>query len=224
MGVNPKSYINVQGWMVSDLHLEGRELLLYSLIFGFSQDRESSFNGSLTYMQEWLGCSRPTVTNTLKQLIEKGLLKKTKVKINGIVRCQYVAIIPSAESPPQPAKSSLPEKQESEMSEKSKEIYASFSAELKQTVSDWYEYKRQRKEKYTPIGANKLISQIGNAVSQYGSSAVACVINRSMGSNYQGIVWDWLKGQNQSDSGGAGNVFMSMLQEEHLRGDVVNES
>ena len=54
------AYIVIQDWMISDLQLKGNELLTYSLIYGFSQDGESEFKGSLKYISEFLGVSKRT--------------------------------------------------------------------------------------------------------------------------------------------------------------------
>lgn len=35
------SYLTIQDWMVTDLHLKGNELLAYALIYGFSQDEHA---------------------------------------------------------------------------------------------------------------------------------------------------------------------------------------
>ena len=45
------AYIVIQDWMISDLQLKGNELLTYALIYGFSQDGESEFKGSLKYFR-----------------------------------------------------------------------------------------------------------------------------------------------------------------------------
>ena len=35
--MNADNYINIQGWMRTDLDLKGNELLVYAIIYGFSQ-------------------------------------------------------------------------------------------------------------------------------------------------------------------------------------------
>ncbi len=72
-----KNYINIQGWMTSELQLKSNELILYAIIYGFSQDDKSEFYGSLSYIQKMLNISRPTVTKTLKSLIKKGFVIRT---------------------------------------------------------------------------------------------------------------------------------------------------
>lgn len=67
------------------------------------------------------------------------------------------------------------------------------SSALAAAASDWLTYKKQRKDKLTDIGIQKLMTQIRNAASEYGEDRVIQVINKSMGAGYQGIVWDWLK-------------------------------
>jgi len=68
---------------------------------------------------------------------------------------------------------------------------------LLEAVRDWFEYKKQRKEKYQPVGMKSLLTMIQNNVSKYGEDSVVEVIRESMGSGYKGILWDKLKNQRQ---------------------------
>lgn len=70
------SYLVIQSWMITELELKGNELLIYALIYGFSQAEDSFFNGSLQYLADWTNSSRQTVITTLKSLQEKGLIEK----------------------------------------------------------------------------------------------------------------------------------------------------
>ena len=67
---------------------------------------------------------------------------------------------------------------------------------LLEAVKDWFTYKKQRKEKYQPVGKKSLLTTIQNNVGKYGDDAVVEVIRESMGSGYKGILWDKLKQQN----------------------------
>lgn len=87
------NFITVQGWMVEQLGLKSNELLAYALIHGFSQDGHSKFTGSVAYVQQWLGCARQTVFNTLQSLEEKGLIKKKEILQNGLKYCTYCAVV-----------------------------------------------------------------------------------------------------------------------------------
>lgn len=84
-----ENYILIQGFMVTDLKLKGNELLAYAIIYGFSQEEGQTFRGSLSYLEKWLNASKQTVINTLKSLVEKGLIKKTEKVINNIKFCEY---------------------------------------------------------------------------------------------------------------------------------------
>jgi len=55
--LSEKNYIAIADWMVTDLNLNSRELLTYAIIYGFSQDGESCFSGSLSYLAAWLNVS-----------------------------------------------------------------------------------------------------------------------------------------------------------------------
>jgi hypothetical protein len=83
------NYLVVQGWMVSELNLSGNDLLTYALIYGFSQDGESEFTGSINYLCKWLNCSRPTAIKSLKFLTEKNLIIKNVNTINGVSFNRY---------------------------------------------------------------------------------------------------------------------------------------
>ncbi len=87
--VNPENFITIQGFMVTELGLKGNELILYALIYGFTQDGESEFCGSIGYMCEWTNCSRPTVSGTLSNLVKKGLIIKRSEQINGVTFNRY---------------------------------------------------------------------------------------------------------------------------------------
>ena len=87
--VNEKSFITIQAFMVNELHLKGNELLVYAIIYGFSQDGESEFTGSLQYLADWCGTSKQTIISTLQSLCEKQLLLKNVEYKNNIRFCTY---------------------------------------------------------------------------------------------------------------------------------------
>lgn len=102
--VKDNNFIAIQGWMRTKLNLKGNELLIYALIYGFSQDGNSSFKGSRKYIADWCGCSLDTVDRSLGSLINKGLLAKyphTDDYGNRLV--DYVAIQPTSTDTPAPA-------------------------------------------------------------------------------------------------------------------------
>lgn len=102
--VKDNNFIAIQGWMRTKLNLKGNELLIYALIYGFSQDGESRFKGSRKYIADWCGCSLNTVDRSLSSLVDKGLLAKyPHIDDNGSRLVDYVAIHPTSAAMPSPA-------------------------------------------------------------------------------------------------------------------------
>ena len=64
--VKPENYITIQGWMVTELKLKGNELLIYALIFGFTQTTNQNFTGSLQYIADWTNSTKQGVLKCLK--------------------------------------------------------------------------------------------------------------------------------------------------------------
>ena len=85
------AYIVIQDWMISDLQLKGNELLAYALIYGFSQDGESEFKGSLKYISEFLGISKSTAQRSIEKLVDRGIVEKRVEEISGVKFNRYMA-------------------------------------------------------------------------------------------------------------------------------------
>nr|UVN04811.1 MAG: replication initiator protein A [Bacteriophage sp.] len=90
--LNDNNFIAIQGWMRTKLNLKGYELIVYALIYGFSQDGNSKFSGTRRYIAEWCGCSMRTVDNTLASLLSKQLIIKHEKYVNGVRSCDYTAV------------------------------------------------------------------------------------------------------------------------------------
>jgi len=83
------NYFVIQGWMINELKLGGTNLMIYAIIYGFSQDENSSYTGSLAYLASWVNASKPTVIKALKELVDLELIyKHTEVK-NKIIFNSY---------------------------------------------------------------------------------------------------------------------------------------
>ena len=99
--VKDNNFIAIQGWMRTKLNLKGNELLIFALIYGFSQDGESRFKGSRKYIADWCGCSLNTVDRTLNSLVSKGLIAKyPHIDDNGSRLVDYAAILTAIPSTP----------------------------------------------------------------------------------------------------------------------------
>lgn len=97
--IDPKNYYIVQGWMISELGLKGNALAAYAIIYGFSQDGNCEFTGSARYLAEWLDCSRSTIMEVLKKLVEQGYLTKRDSTQNGVKYCAYAAVRHPVQNP-----------------------------------------------------------------------------------------------------------------------------
>ena len=71
-----ESHVTIQGWMCNEFGLKGNDLLVYALIYGFSQDGESCFYGGRKYIAETFNISLPTVDKALHNLLDSGYIIK----------------------------------------------------------------------------------------------------------------------------------------------------
>lgn len=93
--VNDTNYYQISGWMINKLNLKGIQLSVYAIIYGFSQDGESEFTGSLQYLCDFTGgTSKPTVAKALKELVEKQLIIRREEIINNVQFNRYKINLP----------------------------------------------------------------------------------------------------------------------------------
>lgn len=83
------NYIQIQGFMITDLRLKGNELLIYACIYGFSQKEDQVFTGGLSYLQEITLSTKQGIIKNLKSLESKNLIIKSEVEHNNIKTCTY---------------------------------------------------------------------------------------------------------------------------------------
>lgn len=91
MAVKENTYITIQSFMINELHLKGNALLIYAIIYGFSQDGNQWYTGSSQYLAEWTNTSKRAVYDCLKKLTEDGIIEKKERNINGVKFCDYRA-------------------------------------------------------------------------------------------------------------------------------------
>lgn len=89
--VKNENYVVIQGFMVNDLKLKGNELVIYAIIYGFSQEEGQVFSGSLQYLADWTNSTKQGVSKNLKSLVDKGFIGKNEKYINGVKFCEYYA-------------------------------------------------------------------------------------------------------------------------------------
>ena len=85
------NYYVIQGWMINQFHLSGNELLVYAIIFGFSQQKDQKYNGTIQYLANATSISKSSVQRALNTLIDKGLIIKSQKEFNNIIFNEYRA-------------------------------------------------------------------------------------------------------------------------------------
>ena len=88
------NFIVITGWMMNELHLTGNELITYALIYGLSQyGKKNGFFGSINTIAKWTGIkSDKTVRTILKTLLDKKLITRSSLKVNGQESYIYFAV------------------------------------------------------------------------------------------------------------------------------------
>lgn len=87
--INDENYIHIAGWMINKLDLKGSELLIYAIIYGFSQDGESMFTASSQYLADWTNTTKQSVFKVLKSLTERELIIRKETNKNNITFVSY---------------------------------------------------------------------------------------------------------------------------------------
>lgn len=77
--LKPKNnYIVILPFMVNELKLKGNELIIYAIIYGFSQTEGQTFSGGMQYLMDWTQSTRRGVEKSLQKLRERGLVGRIK--------------------------------------------------------------------------------------------------------------------------------------------------
>lgn len=78
--ISDNAYYQIQYWMISRLKLKGLKLQLYAIIYGFSQQNQGCFYGTLNYLSEFTGYEATRISKGLKELCKEGLLERRVLK------------------------------------------------------------------------------------------------------------------------------------------------
>ena len=88
--IKNENYITIQGFMINDLNVKGNELLIYAIIYGFTQAENQEFKGSLQYLADWCNSTKQGVIKALKSLLDKDLIEKQETVFNNVKFVGYV--------------------------------------------------------------------------------------------------------------------------------------
>lgn len=94
MVLNIKDYLVTPAFVImpkedGGLGLKGNEATVFSLIYSFSRDGDSWFQGSQAYLAAWCGSTTRGIRKNLDALLEKKLIEKRESKANGRLVCDY---------------------------------------------------------------------------------------------------------------------------------------
>jgi len=194
----------VPGFAVSELHLTGNELLCYSLIYGFSQDGVSEFSGSLSYIASMLNIERSTARRVIERLVAAGVVLKRDTVVNGVRTCFYRAAVggcrqnatgvgkmptPYGQNDNTP---NGPENDVAAVEKKGEEAHAEDAAlmalapAMREVVTRWLSYKREKRQTYTPTGLRVFIKRLTD-MSGGDARVAAAIVEQSMAANYAGV-------------------------------------
>lgn len=87
--LHPTDGFGVNGWMVTELHLQGAELLTFALVHQFAQSKAGVYKGNISYLSAWTGWAENTCRKHLVALVQKGLLKEIRGRENNVPFCFY---------------------------------------------------------------------------------------------------------------------------------------
>jgi hypothetical protein len=87
------NHYTIFGWMIHRLGLKDAKLIVYAIVYSFSQDGENEFYGGRKYMAEASARSLPTIDRMLAELEKDGLIKKMERENDGVSHCRYSVFI-----------------------------------------------------------------------------------------------------------------------------------
>ena len=76
-------FTTIQDWMLN-LPLSYREIAIYAIIYGFSQDGETRFEGSLGYLARKTKSTKNTARSALRKLMDEGLIEQGTISRYGV--------------------------------------------------------------------------------------------------------------------------------------------
>ena len=104
--VNDNHFLTIEGWMRSRLGLSGNELIVYAVVYQFSQGNAGRYIGGLPFLADWCGCHIDTARRAVRNLEEQGLILPLRGEVNGVPYCNYIineASLQNTGIPPQNA-------------------------------------------------------------------------------------------------------------------------
>lgn len=89
MQIKNEEFFKIQGWMVQKLNLKGISLLIFAIIYTFTQGGKEWFKGSRAYLASWCNATLKGIQKNLNGLVEKEILIKKENWANNVKFCEY---------------------------------------------------------------------------------------------------------------------------------------
>lgn len=89
MELDNRLYYQVTAWMINDLHLKGKELQCYAVIYSLSQLGQGWYNAGLDFLSKFMQVSQPTASSAIDGLLKKGLIDKKQIIVETGRRVVY---------------------------------------------------------------------------------------------------------------------------------------
>lgn len=89
VNLQPTDGFQLHGWMVTELHLDGGDLLTFALVHQFAQSGAGIYKGNTSYLSGWTGWSENTSRRHLADLVQKGLIEEVRGRDNNVPFCYY---------------------------------------------------------------------------------------------------------------------------------------
>lgn len=222
-------YTNIPDWMLS-LELDVYETIILAVIYGFSQDGESTYKGTQQYLADKAKCSKRKVGNALVSLVEKKFIEKIDVDIRGIHLCEYKVtdictmckgVAPHATGGIAPHATNIIDNiniSPMEINNKGKRF--DFKKSLieigvsPEVADDWMQVRKAKRASNTETA----FKRIKNEIDKSGLSANEC-ITIAVARSWQGFQADWVANQQRSRPAGRVSVLDNnrMVAEELMR-------
>lgn len=195
-----KGYILIQDWML-DLPLSLAETMAYAVIYGFSQDGESSYKGSLAYLARKCKVSKDTVRRALTALVDGKFVQRMEHKVNGVTFYEYCTMLPPIANCNHPPCKLLPNNKDINKDNNisiSKGGFQFFQSLLEigvtpQTAKDWMAVRKEKRAANTETAFRRIQQEISKA----GLTAEEC-IRMSAEHSWQGFKAEWVQKQTRA--------------------------
>ena len=207
------------------LGLSGNDLMVFALIYGFSQNGQGCFYGSISYICETCGISKRTTLRILQDLTQKGFIIKKEIYENGVKSVSYrsgVKMTPGVSKCDEGGVKMKPniiedinisptEINNKRFDFKKSLIEIGVSPEV---ADDWMQVRKAKKASNTETA----FKRIKNEIDRSGLSANEC-ITIAVARSWQGFQADWVANQQRARSTGRMSVLDNnrMVAEELMR-------